>query len=204
MSGDQNREPLVTVRRQWNDFATAEYRLSGIDGVHWDSVSGGVGAQALRPFLHGYVMCDGAVSGGVSHSCSHGPAPHRIKVCIVKRDNAPAVMHAINVLRVLNEQIQVRAKASVLSSTERTQMMLTARDEVLRAYEAFCRTDEIVSAVGLGRRAAEALAEHGIDSRERLLSASLDELKRIRGVGKAAVEKICVYRAKFPLSHAAG
>lgn len=79
------------VRRQWNDYRTAKYRLDAIEGVHWDSISGGVNAVAIRPFLHAYVWCDAMLEGELAHSCAHGKGPHRIKVCIVKKDNDPDV-----------------------------------------------------------------------------------------------------------------
>jgi len=173
-------EPLVTVRRQWNNPATAEYRLSAIGGIHWDSVSGGVGAQAPRPFLHGYVMCDEAVSGAVSHSCRHGPPPHRIKVCIVKRDNSPAV------LRALEEKMGRQSKPNIDGKTMIAAMAAGAQRQ--QAWR-FARYD-----VGLTGRAADALAEHGIDGRDRLMSASLEEIRAIRGIGKVALQKVCAYR----------
>jgi hypothetical protein len=83
-------EQTVDVRRQWNDWKIASYRLSDVDGLHWDSVSGGVKARAPRSFLHGYVWCDGMIEGELSHSCRHGAGPHRIKVCITKRGNEAA------------------------------------------------------------------------------------------------------------------
>lgn len=83
-------DTMVNVRRQWNDWSEAVYRLSDIAGLHWDNVSGGVQARAPRSFVHGYVMCDEMVSGAISHSCQHGKGPHRIKVCIVKKGNEAA------------------------------------------------------------------------------------------------------------------
>ncbi len=56
-------------------------------GWHWSNISGGINHQANRFYLHGYVMCDGMIAGELSHSCSHGPPPHRIKVCITKKGN---------------------------------------------------------------------------------------------------------------------
>ena len=38
------------------------------------------------------VRCDAALEGEVSHSCLHGDGPHRIKVCVVAKDNTRAVM----------------------------------------------------------------------------------------------------------------
>jgi hypothetical protein len=80
-------EPLVWVRRQWNDWRHAQYKLSDIGGLRWDEISGGVKQRAPRTFLHGYVFCDGMVSGELAHSCRHPSAPHRVKVCITKKGN---------------------------------------------------------------------------------------------------------------------
>jgi hypothetical protein len=77
----------VCVRRHPSDWQTAVYRLSDIDGLHWDTTSGGVGRKTSRAALFGYVMCDAAISGEVAHSCRHGPGPHRIKICIPKTCN---------------------------------------------------------------------------------------------------------------------
>jgi hypothetical protein len=32
----------VEVRRRWNDWRIAEYRLTDISEMHWDNISGGV------------------------------------------------------------------------------------------------------------------------------------------------------------------
>jgi len=45
-------------------------------------------SRAPREFIHGYVFCDDMVAGELAHSCRHGNGPHRIKVCVVKKDNA--------------------------------------------------------------------------------------------------------------------
>jgi len=81
-----NESRTVKVRRQWNDWRIGEVKISGITDLHWDDISGGVWVKAPRPFLHGYVWCDEIV-GEIAHSCMHGEGPHRIKVCIVKKDN---------------------------------------------------------------------------------------------------------------------
>lgn len=88
-------EQTVTVRRQWNHWEKAQYRLEDLEGVHWSKMSGGVRAVAPRHFLHAYVQCDGAVSGEIPHSGRHGPCPHRIKVVIVKKDNKPEVFRQL-------------------------------------------------------------------------------------------------------------
>ena len=82
---DEN--PLVTVRRQWNDWKKADYRLSAVHRPHRDTESGGVRKSSPHRMLYAYVNCDGMESGELAHSCEHGPLPHSIKVCIVKKDN---------------------------------------------------------------------------------------------------------------------
>lgn len=78
----------VFVRRHPMDWQTAEYRASDLSrDLYWDRTSGGVGSRTSYPALFGYVMCDQMLSGEVAHSCAHGPGPHRIKVCLVKKLN---------------------------------------------------------------------------------------------------------------------
>jgi len=79
-------DPIVQVRRQWNDYRTGSVNLSQLRNLHWDWLSGGVRALTPQPFMHGYVWCTD-VQGDMAHSSSHGPCPHEIKVCIVKKDN---------------------------------------------------------------------------------------------------------------------
>lgn len=84
MSSNESLPPdlMVSVRRHPQDWKTAIYRMSDVADLHWDTVSGGVQRSTAYPALFGYVLCDRAVSGEVAHSCAHGPAPHRIKICL--------------------------------------------------------------------------------------------------------------------------
>ena len=88
---DADEARFVWVCRQPGGNA-ARYRLDDLDGVHWDTVSGGRRQPLPQPFVCGYVDCEDAVEGEVGHSGSHGRCPHRIKVCVVGKDNLPAVM----------------------------------------------------------------------------------------------------------------
>lgn len=88
---ENSEEKFIWVRRQWNSWRKAKYRLSDVQNVRWDTFSGGVYAPTPQPFLHGYVWCDGYLEGELDHSCGHGDYPHNIKVCIVKKDNNPAI-----------------------------------------------------------------------------------------------------------------
>ena len=87
--GDES-DPIVQVRRQWNDYRIASYRLSQIGGLRWSQYSGGVNAVAPRPFVHGYVLCTEMVDGELAHSCAHGRPPHEILVCMTKKGNEAA------------------------------------------------------------------------------------------------------------------
>ena len=81
----------VWVRRQWNDYRDALYKIDDVDGLHWRSVSGGLNLRSPRPFLMGYVWCDGMLMGELAHSCRHGRGPHKILVCIPKKTNSVEV-----------------------------------------------------------------------------------------------------------------
>jgi len=72
-------------------YLIASYPLDSIRRPHWSDVSGGVYARAPQPLLHAYVMCDEMLEGEIDHSGEHGPCPHEIKVCIVKKDNDPEI-----------------------------------------------------------------------------------------------------------------
>ena len=87
-------EIFVWVRRNWNDHRIGKVRLSDLSGFHWSQFAGGqisgFGRVAPRPFLHAYMLCTQIVEGEISHTCRHGPPPHRIKVCMTKKDNRRA------------------------------------------------------------------------------------------------------------------
>ena len=88
--GTMHRRATVRIRRQWNDHRIATVRWEDISNPRWDIVSGGTQVKAPQPFIHAYVNCD-KVKGDIAHSCNHGPGPHNIKVCLVKKDNAKEV-----------------------------------------------------------------------------------------------------------------
>lgn len=80
---------FVHVRRQPNDYRTATYRREDVEGIHFDSTTGGINTNLSHEALCGYVWCNGMVEGDLAHSCQHGPAPHRIKIVIPKNCNDP-------------------------------------------------------------------------------------------------------------------
>ena len=79
----------IKVRRQWNDWQIGSVPWSSLMDPRWDWLSGGVQVRTPQPFIHGYVLCS-EVDGELAHSCLHGEGPHRIKVCLVKKDNDSA------------------------------------------------------------------------------------------------------------------
>jgi hypothetical protein len=82
---------LVSVRRQWDSREVAQVYVSDVSNPLWDLTSGGVKETAPEAFLYGYIWCDSILFGSVEHSCLHGTAPHSIKVCILRKDNAPRI-----------------------------------------------------------------------------------------------------------------
>ena len=80
----------VRIRRDWNDRRIGTARWSALANPRWDNVSGGTQVRTPQPFVHAYVWCN-KVKGDIAHSCIHGPGPHNIKVCIVKKDNSKEV-----------------------------------------------------------------------------------------------------------------
>jgi hypothetical protein len=80
------------IRRHWHNILGAEYRLADLTGLHWTDLSGGVRPRSPRPMVHGYVHCDQMIRGELSHSCEHGRPPHRVKVCVVAKDNSRQLM----------------------------------------------------------------------------------------------------------------
>ena len=57
-------------------------------------MAGGTQIESRKPFIYGYVWCD-KVLGDIAHSCIHGPPPHNIKVCLMKRDNSRDVWNRL-------------------------------------------------------------------------------------------------------------
>lgn len=97
----------IWVRRHWSDVREAKVNLADLSGFQWDTTSGGLaggfGVVAPQPFVHAYVWCDSFIEGEVAHSCAHGPPPHQIKVCIVKKSNRK-IFPLIKVLPVLEKK----------------------------------------------------------------------------------------------------
>jgi hypothetical protein len=77
---------ILKVRRQPSHRRLADYCLSEVSGLRWDYISGGT-RRRTQWHVYGFVKCDGMLSGKLAHSCRHGPAPHKVKVCVTKKYN---------------------------------------------------------------------------------------------------------------------
>jgi len=80
---------MVPVRCAWNAWQTVEVRLDDLQNVHWYQPQG-----APRPMLHAYVDCT-KTGGRIAHDCRTTPAPHRLLVCVLKRQATPPAYSAL-------------------------------------------------------------------------------------------------------------
>ena len=71
---------LISVQLDWSDWHTAMVPLRDLRDVHWYQPS-----HAPHALLHGYVACSSIVSGNIPHDCQSQSAPHRLRVCILKK-----------------------------------------------------------------------------------------------------------------------
>ena len=85
----------VHIRRDWNDRRVGKVLWSDLVNPRWDNVAGGTQIESRKPFVYAYVWCN-RVQGDIAHSCLHGPAPHNIKVCVMKQDNSRDIWKAIS------------------------------------------------------------------------------------------------------------
>lgn len=91
-------QEYVWVRRQVNDYRTAMYPLDALEDPHWDNVSGGSRITQTQDFIFGYVICNAMLKGELAHFGLHGPCPHRIKVCVLKKDNPEVIEKLIQIV----------------------------------------------------------------------------------------------------------
>ncbi len=76
----------VVIRSQWNAWPPATVLLDDLTGLHWGAWCGGEFQLSSNLFIMGYVLCD-RIKGEFEHSCRSGEGPHRVEVCMLKRDN---------------------------------------------------------------------------------------------------------------------
>jgi hypothetical protein len=84
-------EPLVTVRRRWNDPYSAIAPLSALREVVIRNDPGGICAALPRPFPFARVWCEALIGGTSIHPCDPATAPHELQLCILEADNSSQV-----------------------------------------------------------------------------------------------------------------
>ncbi|MDE1915019.1 MAG: hypothetical protein KGJ57_04960 [Sphingomonadales bacterium] len=103
----------ISVRRHPQDWQTAQYSFSKLEYPHLDRVSGGVGRGTAHPTVFCYVWCDGMLSGELAHSCSHGPAPHRIKVAVPKVCNTREAYARVRAIADANQAERIARNKAI-------------------------------------------------------------------------------------------
>jgi len=78
-------DALVSVHSEWYGWKTAEVRLGDLEAIHWHQPGG-----APRPLLHGYVSC-ARTAGRIPHDCAADTAPHKLLVCVLKKQTVPSI-----------------------------------------------------------------------------------------------------------------
>jgi hypothetical protein len=164
---------LVEVRRGSKDSATAKYALDAISGWHW-AFMGQMRGRKAPCFLYGYVPCNAAISGAVTHSCKHGPPPpHNIKVAILDKGNE-AVWDKI--LQCAGPRPQPGSVAEEIRRVNRTKRFGDR---------------------GLSGMTIHKLIAAGVDSPERLLFLSSVDVGKLKDIDPVLHREIDAYRARF-------
>ena len=77
---------LIFVQHEWNGWHKAFVRLCDLQNIHWFQPRG-----APKPLIHAYVLCTSVIEGDIPHGCERTAAPHRLRVCILKRHSTASV-----------------------------------------------------------------------------------------------------------------
>lgn len=104
----QLMDKLISVQLDWCDWHIAMVPLSELSDLHWHQPS-----RAPQALLHGYVACSSIVSGTIPHDCQSQPAPHRLRVCLLKKHILPAVYSDLS--RRANERLLGGTNPSLLT-----------------------------------------------------------------------------------------
>ena len=148
------------VRRQFNDYRDALYKIDDIDGLHWGDVSGGINQRSPRAFLMGYVWCDGMLEGELAHSCAHGRGPHKIKICILKKNNSPEVFVELSVRAEAEFAVQRTRAQRGLTRQQADELRLAVSSEVKALLSNLTPIRQLAE---LTRRASRAFALRKLD-----------------------------------------
>jgi hypothetical protein len=76
----------IYLHADWKAWRSATARLIHLHDVHWHQPAG-----APHAMVHGYVACTDIVAGEIPHDCDPRSAPHRVRVCVLKRHTTATV-----------------------------------------------------------------------------------------------------------------
>ena len=77
---------LISLHADWKHYESATTRFADLHDVHWHQPPG-----APHAMVHGYVVCTDIATGDIPHECDRATAPHRLRVCVLKKHAIPAV-----------------------------------------------------------------------------------------------------------------
>ena len=77
---DRHEHFRICLHADWKAWQSATARFVDIHDLHWHQPAG-----APHALVHGYVACTDIVAGQIPHQCDPRTAPHRLRVCILKR-----------------------------------------------------------------------------------------------------------------------
>jgi len=167
----------VYIRRHYNDWSVGYVSQEEIEGLHWDTMSGGVGKSAMQAFIHGYVMCD-CVRGEISHSCAHGEGPHRIKVVVIKKDNTKQIFDWAHSSAGEKPKKKVKGEqqaGNVLHTYTRGSMSIGGKPVSIPT---------LVSVPGIGTRKVSELPKQTLEAlAEQFVSYGAAQMKRWKAIG---------------------
>ncbi len=86
---------FIYVRRQPNDYKIGKIKFEDVTDLDWGMTTGGIKVQTNQYYIFGYIYCNQVLEGEIAHSCMHGPAPHHIRVCVLKKDNDKKLYNSI-------------------------------------------------------------------------------------------------------------
>jgi hypothetical protein len=82
---------IIWVRRQWFEPNSGCVAFSKLSYVHWADVHVSDNSTEPRFFLHGLVWSNEISQPGAKRGWAQFSPPQRIKVCVCRQDNDPAI-----------------------------------------------------------------------------------------------------------------
>jgi hypothetical protein len=101
----------IRVHGAWDGWQHAEVRFADLEDVHWLHPHG-----APHALIHAYISCGSISAGEIPHDCSPRSAPHRLRICVLKRHATPSAYAA---LIALADGVRTREPAAMVLASPR-------------------------------------------------------------------------------------